>query len=289
LQTLDAVTPLAGARRLLDLTAAGGSPVLLRSPVFVGDALYVLDKLGDRVQQAALAPTQGGGGAPAPTTLALLRGPGRRSLSALFWMPRGATWTRDSLLALDDGHNLQELVPGAEARAVPLRGGADWGSLQAARGFGGNLYVLDPRANQVWRYVPTDNGFDSERRGALPSLDLRDAVDLLVDGDVYVLLRTGRVLKVVSGRSVPFSLDGLDRPMTNATALAGGGANRHLYVADPGNRRIAVFDKASGRFVRQLTLDDLPPVHSLWVDEAAGRLLLVTDSQVYSAPLPAMP
>jgi hypothetical protein len=56
-----------------------------------------------------------------------------------------------------------------------------------------------------------------------------------------------------------------------------------IYVTDGGNRRIVAFSKEDGKFLRQYPLNDLPAIHSLWVDEAAGRLYLATDSQVFLA------
>lgn len=286
LAAMDAVTALRNVRRVVDFTDATKGPVLLRSPVYQDDQMFVLDKLADRVYQVPLNTTQGDGVRLTVTTLPPSRNPARRNMAALFWMPKGGAWSRDSLFSLDDNRAMQEMSTQSEPRSIPLRGAQDWSSLQAARGFAGNLYVLDPKASQVWRYAPTDSGFDSERRAALPSLDLSDAVDLLVDGDVYVLLRTGKVVKVTSGRIAPFSMDGLDRVMLNATALGGGGQNQQVYVADQGNKRVVAFDKNDGRFVRQFATGDIPAVRHVWVDEATARVFLLTDNQLYAAGLP---
>ena len=37
---------------------------------------------------------------------------------------------------------------------------------------GGNLYLLDVKSNQVWRYLPGEGGFDSERTGLLDQANL---------------------------------------------------------------------------------------------------------------------
>ena len=43
------------------------------------------------------------------------------------------------------------------------------GSVDAIATSGGNLYVLDVKENQVWRYLPGQGGFDSERTALLDS------------------------------------------------------------------------------------------------------------------------
>ncbi len=276
---LDAIHPLREPRPVLNGPAIPGSAVLFRELVEQAGSLYVLDKASDRVVQVAEAP----GG----TLLYQARGgAARRGLIALLSMPRGGAWPRDSIFALDDTHGLLELRPGAEPRGLPLRGGSEWGSFQAAAGFLGNLYILDPKASQVWRYTPTDTGFDTERRPVLPSVDLRDAVDLAVDGDVYVLFRTGRILKFSGARLQGFTLDGLDQPLSSQGSLFTTATHKYLYAVDQGNRRIAVFDKGDGRFLRQYPTAELGSVHSLWADEPSGRAYLATDAKVYQATLP---
>ena len=47
--------------------------------------------------------------------------------------------------------------------------------------------MLDVEQNQVWRYLPGQGGYDSERTALLDPADLTDATELAVGQDVYVL------------------------------------------------------------------------------------------------------
>ena len=286
LRSMDASYPLHDLRSVLDFSAIIGNPTQLRDLVHHQNTLYLLEKVDDRVFQVPLSGLQGDGSPPIPTPLPQTEEIARRNLVKLLWLPAGSVWPRDSLFALDEYRGLQELRLGEEPRPLPLRGAQEWASFQTAAGFNGSLFILDPRESQVWRYVPTDNGFDSERQPALPSSDLRDAVDLLVDGDFYVLLRTGTILKFSKDGAEPFTQDGLDRPLKNPATFAGGVDTRGIYVADTGNKRIVVFDKQGGRFLRQFPLEALPQIHGLWVDETGGRLVMISDSSLYLATLP---
>jgi len=270
---------------VLELSGAGASQPLLRELVPYENGFYLLDKSNDRILQAPLAELDRSAGQFTPTAFGPSGGAVRRNQITLVWLAKGGTWPRDSLLALDNNRNILELTT-SNAAPLPLRGAQEWASFQTAVGFGGNLYVLDPRGSQVWRYTPTDSGFDTERRAALPSVDLRDAVDLVVDGDIYVLLRTGEILKFTSGRAQPFGLDGLDKPMLNPVSIFTDAHADAVYVVDAGNSRIAVFQKEDGRFLKQFPLPASPAIHDLWVDAEKGNIYLVSDSRVYRAKLP---
>jgi len=55
--------------------------------------------------------------------------------------------------------------------------------------YSNKIYILDPTGNQIWRYTRRRDKFD----GAQPyanGVDLKTAVDMAIDGNVYVLART---------------------------------------------------------------------------------------------------
>jgi sugar lactone lactonase YvrE len=156
---------------------------------------------------------------------------------------------------------------------------------RAVEFYAGNLYVLDPRDNQVWRYYPTASGYDSERKGILEPTTLKDSVALSIDGDVYLLETSGRIRKFSAGREVPFAQDGLDRPLLNATALHASRANKWIYVADAGNRRIVAFDK-EGHYQRQFTVEAYGAPRALFVDEGNRVIYFADQTHVFAGTLP---
>lgn len=284
LRALEAVHQLSNIQTLANFANIAEGPTLIRNLVSRADVLYLLDKSGDRVFRIALA-NQQGDGVGLQIRVLPQSSDNQRNLDGLLWLPAGGAWTEDALLAIDDTRKLYWITLDEDPKEIPLRGAAEWESFQAAAGYNGSLYILDPQASQVWRYAPTDTGFDSERQAALPSLDLREAVDFMIDSNVYVLLRTGQVLKITGGKSQPFTLEGLDKPMINPTTLAGGGPNQDIYVYDAGNKRLVVFNQDNGAFLRQYPLPDLPIVQGIMVDQPRGRLLLATDTKLYAATL----
>lgn len=303
LTELNAATALAEPKVLADLRLNAAVTTAFRDPVLLGPDLTVLDEGADRIYRLPAGETAWR--PEAPPALTPGRGGSPRGLRRLFWMPKGGLWQHDALLAFDESRILWEYRGGGSApagpapapsptpsgadlewRRVPLRGAAAWEAFQGAQGFNGNLYVLDPPSSQVWRYVPTDSGFDSERTGVLTAGgDLREAVDFAVDGDIYVLLRSGKVLKFSGGRPQGYPMDGLDRRLSGPAALFTSPDARGVYVADNGNQRVVVFDKV-GVFQRQVLLpDSLPPLTDLLADETRGLLYLVGGRAVVVASL----
>jgi hypothetical protein len=78
----------------------------------------------------------------------------------------------------------------------------------------GRLYILDPSANQIWRYDSTGGTYS----GVAPieyfvgdsRPDIRNVVDFSIDtnGNVYLLTATGEISKWVSGQQTGFTFAG---------------------------------------------------------------------------------
>ena len=285
LSELDGLHNLGDVRQMVDFRTVSASFPVLRDLVRGVDRLYILDRASDRVYEYPIAGDGSGrSGVIKPLNLGdRLRGV---NLTHILWMPRGGLWNKDALLLLDERRHLYEYLSDGEVRELPLRGAEEWASLASSAGYGGNLYVLDSMGSQVWRYVPTDLGYDSERKGVLGGVDLRDAVDLALDGDIYVLQRGGAIIKFSGGLPRVLSQDGIDRPLSNPVAIVTAPGTRYVYVVDRGNVRIVRYDK-DGVFKGQLVAPSIGAAYDLYPDEKAGLVYILTDTGLYSASLPA--
>lgn len=213
-----------------------------------------------------------------------------------------ATWSaatpdrRSGALLILGADDLLAYVVNDQLNDLAIGGRDRWGQPVAAVGYGGNLYLLDPQAGQIFRYRPGAGGYPEAPETYLPPDSpgdmLAGAVDMAIDGYIYVLYATGGIRKFEGGVPTPFELQDLDRPLMNPTALftAPTAQVRYLYVADAGNRRIVQFDK-DGRFVRQLKPSDdgavdFAGIRSIFVDEVAGKMYLVDGTALFIAAVP---
>jgi hypothetical protein len=235
--------------------------------------LWRIDGAGAGLLSLARAAT---GPAPGPGWLA-------RAEGALLWLDG-----RRSLWSLRDGET--------EPRPLPLRDAASWKHPIGLATFGGALFVLDTgdsgAPGQVWRYAAgAGGGFDTPPQPWVQgsSAFLRNATGFAVDGALWVARDDGSIVRLVNGRVEPFAPARLDAPIERAGAIASGPAFRSLYVYDGGGRRLLQLSR-EGVFqgqVRDAAVAE-DPVQGLWVDENAGRALLLTEQRLQELPLPAI-
>jgi hypothetical protein len=169
-----------------------------------------------------------------------------------------------------------------------LLGTPPTGTPGAVDTFDGRFYALDPVADHIWRYVPRDDTYpDPPDRYFVtpPPKPLETTLDMAIDGNIYLLYTDGTILKFLGGEPQPFDVTGLPGDLGQAVALAvdPAGSSGAVYVADRGNKRIVVLE-ADGSFRGQLRADGhFDALETLAVDEAARRLYVVSEGQLYVA------
>ncbi len=213
------------------------------------------------------------------------------------WSAAGRGRQVSALLVLEAG-GLLEYSDARGVASLTIGGRERWKLPVAAMGYGGNFYILDPEAGQIFRYRPGEGGYPGAPENYFPQTSqqsLVGAVDMAIDGYIYVLYSTGKVAKFEGGTPITFEISGLDRPLSSPTAIFTAPEQQvhYLYIADAGNRRIVQLEK-DGRFVRQLKPPiegevDFATLRSLFVDEIAGKIYLVDSRTLYLATLPPVP
>jgi hypothetical protein len=262
-----------------------------------GVNVFVLDRTANRVLQLTLNESGDGvmdRGEP-PTRAYKTQNVSDRQVGDLIdlvWMPAGGARTRSSLLVLDSG-GLLEYDLAWNVSSVPLGQGPVPLGARAVAAFGGNLYVLDPATSHLWRYRPQGNGYAAaESYFDPPPGDLTTAIDVAIDGSVYVLHADGRVRKFFGGKEKPFAASGIADPIKRPVALSADAEAQRgaVYVADAGGARIVQLN-TDGAFVRQLRAlgDAFDALEDVLVDERGGRLFVMSGGKLYGARLPAGP
>jgi hypothetical protein len=167
------------------------------------------------------------------------------------------------------------------------------GTPVAVGSYEGQFYVLDASADsagQIWRYRPQGNAYsvEPERYFATPpDQSLNGALDMAIDGHIYVLYQNGGIAKFLGGEPQPFEIRGIPKGLGEVTGFAvdpqGDGT---VYIADRGNARIVVVGP-DGQFRTQLRARGaLGALEALAVSQAEGRLYLLDGGVLYTAPLP---
>lgn len=160
-----------------------------------------------------------------------------------------------------------------------------WQSPRLIGSFAKNVYVFDPDARQIFRY-------DTEDFSASPSAWLRgkEGVDfdsihsLAIDGDIWMGTSQGGVYKFSRGDRMSFAYKDILNPPQTSIALYSAELLPNIYLLEPREKRILIFDK-QGSYVSSIVSQDLESATSLIVNEDGTRAYVLSGSLVYEVEL----
>lgn len=264
----------------------------VRRLVAYGSLLFLLDEGRGVLSQLDLSSQGAETVLPIPSV-----GVEAPELVDMAWNPAGEGWSSNALVALDTAGQLWVYDPAwpDATSSIPL-GPAPGGGMPVAMAvFEGRLYLLDPTADQIWRYRPRDGGYPDRAEPYFPTRSpqpLAGARDLAINGNIYVLFRDGEVVKFLQGERVPFQVQGVPGPEPLFVSLAVDPRRMDgpVYLADGVGERVVVLNDG-GRFEMQLcaAAGVFQGLRLVALDDTATRLLMVTGTGVYALPLPSSP
>ncbi|HRE46524.1 MAG TPA: hypothetical protein PLD47_02270 [Aggregatilineales bacterium] len=171
-----------------------------------------------------------------------------RQIIDMAWVSEGGTQRANVLAALDTQGLLITYSPTfAPATAQRLPGADLWGDPVAMYVWRGNLYLLDPTENQIWRYRPVGNSYPNPPETYFEPDDRPDlslGVDLAIDtaGNVYVLFADGLLGKYNGGTPLKFVYtempDGGAPRSAAAMFLDADSPLPAIYVVDPKDQSV---------------------------------------------------
>lgn len=152
------------------------------------------------------------------------------------------------------------------------------------------LYVLAPENNQIYKYERFSNRYSSPVAYNVNG-ELEGALDMAIDGNVYVLKDNGTVVKLLRGETQPFLIrhapEGVLASATKIFKVFEG----NLYFLDPKQSRvIVVTDGGVGgeaTYLRQYVLsgDQVGTLTDLYVDSDESRLFVTDEKRIYTISL----
>jgi hypothetical protein len=282
LSELNAELVLPSPEMVVDLSENVTGAVSTESLAVGGGGAYLLDGEQERAIAVSLL-------APSPDPFPLLQA-GALVGTDVVGPPQQIAWAEElgALLVMDDARRLTAITPGQAPRLLTVRDAGSWGSADAIAHAGGALYVLDREGDQVWRYLPSETGFDSEQEPLLTQADIDKGTSLAIGDSLYVVTSDGQVRRFQGDEELPFLQAGIDRPLISPASPVYLQDSRRLMVADTGNDRVVVFSP-DGTFLQQLTSPAFTDLRAIAVDEGAGLLYVLSGTTVYRTSLPASP
>ncbi len=148
-------------------------------------------------------------------------------------------------------------------------------------------YLLDIGAGQIWRYTYQNGVFTrADTYFRSPFSQLKESVDVAIDGAIYVLSRNGAVSKYFGRAPVQFNITNLPMPFGDVVALAVSGPDQNtgnVFIADARHGAIFMLSK-SGAFLKQYraTGDVFVGMQDISIDPTSNTLYVVTPTHLYS-------
>ena len=149
--------------------------------------------------------------------------------------------------------------------------------------FGSRLYTLDTKNNQIFKHAKDgDNYSTSEAWLSDNDIDLEMAKSFAIDGSIYILKDKGEIISLYSGtKKEDWQLENLDPNIENAIEIFTDENTDNLYVLDPANKRIVVFDKDNGKSTAQYTSDKWNDLKDFVIEENENAAYVLSGTEVF--------
>lgn len=158
-------------------------------------------------------------------------------------------------------------------------------NIRALATFGSRLYLLLPEHRQIYGFSKTLAGY----QGGAPwlkdqTVPVERAVSMGVDGYIYLLTDDGKIVKLLKGAPVEFAQTELATPVAAPTKLLINETLKHLYVLDPREKRVIVYD-TTGKLTRQFVFPNARDLRDIAIGGKEETLYVLDQTSVYKVSL----
>lgn len=194
---------------------------------------------------------------------------------------------KDSILFLTESGKIIEYLNDRMSFLTGSEGAFKKGVSLSA--FSNRIFILDPEGNQVWRYTRRRDAFDAPQAYAVGA-DLKNAVDMAIDGSIYILGDDSYITKLFQGNKEDFPISKQPvKPITSPTKIYTDVDMSQIYVLEPNESRVLVYlkDSRSGGavYTAQYIFDEITDLKDIYVDKNTNTLYLLTSKAVYRTAL----
>ena len=191
------------------------------------------------------------------------------------------------VLFMMDNNKLMSLdIASKTPSEIKLTDNSAWENTTALDIFTSNIYLLDKDNNTVVKHIKNGETYDkgttyiTAKKGGLAN-----ALDLAIDGNIFVLNGDGKMIKMSKGAvDTNFAISGI--PGTAATSLKTIFTNantNYIYALDTVGNKIIRFDK-NGQFVKQYAIDGVT-INDFSINDKIKKGYILSNGNVYQFDL----
>lgn len=145
------------------------------------------------------------------------------------------------------------------------------------------VYLVDKKSATIISFLSGGESF-SKPVVSVRDQSLSEAVDMAIDGSIYVLNKSG-VSKFQNGKLTNFSLPALATPLSGSGKIYTEKDFNYLYILDSGNKRILIYDK-KGTLIQTLQSATFTRPVDFFVSEKTKEIFLLNDTSLLKIKLP---
>ncbi|MBU2524331.1 hypothetical protein KKG71_04010, partial [Patescibacteria group bacterium] len=170
-------------------------------------------------------------------------------------------------------------------------GDGKWKPAADLKAFSSKIYLLDTVGNQIWKYTRRrDNYSTADKYITEADIDLSKAIDITIDGSVYVLNKDGSIERYYGGikeklliRKEPLS------ELVNPTKIYTEFEMQQLYILEPSSQRVLVYNKepktGNLTYIYQVKFPELKNIRDFHIDKGASKIYVLDSNKIYESAL----
>jgi hypothetical protein len=184
-------------------------------------------------------------------------------------------------LVIDDRPGLSEVdTADLSWKEVSMAVADSQSAFQAMATWNRHLYVLDPAAGQIFKHRYSSSGYGAGSPWLEGAADIGDAVDMAIDGSIYILKSNGEVQQFYTGIKQNWSVDAVDPPLSDPKKIWTHEDIDFIYILEPTNKRVVVTDK-DGDLKKQYILNDAEGIKDFYIDRSARKIWLLANNGIW--------
>jgi len=151
------------------------------------------------------------------------------------------------------------------------------------------IYVLSPENNQIYKYERYSNRYAAPSEYNVNG-DLSGAIDMAIDGNIYVLKERGEIVKLFRGEQRPFVIRHLPGNILEGATKVFKVLDGNLYFLDSASKTVIVVSDGGSTgestYIKQYVLEgEIDILKDLYVDPDESRLYVMDSKNIYVVDL----
>lgn len=145
--------------------------------------------------------------------------------------------------------------------------------------YNNRLYTLDLKSNQIYRHPNLGQAFSQGSTWLKEPLDLSQVNSISIDTNIWLLQNDGKIIMLNKGLQHNFTVSNIEPPLESGTQMFTNDQTNYLYVLDPDNKRLIVFDK-EGTLITQYYNDAWDNLKTMKIVEKDKKIYIVNDNKI---------